>query len=351
MNKTPLFLSHQSLQARFVSFADWKMPFSYSSPREEHLNTRRAGGLFDVSHMGQIRIQGRDSLSFLQKLLPTHIGNLSEGQCCYSVFCDENGGLIDDLIIYALKPKTEYLLCVNAAKKEEDKSWLESQVSKEELVILDESPQWGMIAVQGPKSLLLCEQIFPHLSLSQLKRFHFVWEKDILISQTGYTGEQGLELYIPWDKTLGIWEQLLEKGASFSVFPVGLGARDTLRLEMAYLLSGQDFDNCRTPVEAGLSWLMTYGGAYVGKEQIKKEVKQRICGFFLKGDASIPRKGQKILSKEGDVVGFVTSGAKSPSLEKMIGLAYIDKQTDECFLNIREELFPIQKVFGPFFKK
>ena len=306
-----------------------------------------------MSHMGEFRIKGEGSLPFLQNLLPTDIQNLKTGQARYSVFCNRKGGLIDDLIIYSLSQGEEYLLCVNAATREKDWLWLQSFSSGADMTMTDESDQWGMVAVQGPKSLGLCERVFSdfEVDLRSLKRFHFVWAGNILVSRTGYTGEEGVELYIPWQRTLEIWETLVEQGREFFIEPVGLGARNTLRLEMAYLLSGQDFDENRTPLEAGLSWLMTNQGEYVGKKELKKApVSEKLSGFIVEKPSGIPRKGHPVLSGEGKPVGVVTSGAQSPSLEKMIGLAYIKEEVEDCCVSIHGSSAKITRVSGPFLK-
>ena len=351
-HKTPLFQSHKDLKARFIDFAGWRLPFSYSSPGEEHLNTRKFGGLFDVSHMGEIRIKGKGSLSFLQNLIPTDIQNLKTGQARYSVFCNREGGLIDDLIIYTFSPGEDYLLCVNAATREKDRLWLQSFSASADVSITDESSEWGMVAVQGPQAIDLCKAVFSKKDLESLKRFHFTWIEGILVSRTGYTGEEGVELYIPWEKALEVWEALVKQGRDFSIKPVGLGARNTLRLEMAYLLSGQDFDESRTPLEAGLSWLMTNKGEYVGKKGLKQTpFSEKLFGFIVEEPSGIPRTGYAVLSGSGESVGIVTSGAQSPSLEKMIGLAYIKEEVEDCFVNIHGASAKITRVSGPFLKK
>ena len=203
MKKSPFFDSHKREGARFIPFAGWQMPFSYKSPALEHLQVRKTGGLFDVSHMGQIRIKGRDSLSFLKRLLPTDPQSLSEGQALYSVLCSETGGLIDDLILYSCS-KNNYLLCVNASAKDKDLKWIRSQLQKEDVLVQDESDRWAMIAAQGPQSLDLCKAVFPSVDFHKISKFRFLeGDNSCLFSRTGYTGEDGLEIYIPWSKSAG----------------------------------------------------------------------------------------------------------------------------------------------------
>ncbi len=353
--KTPLYESHMKLKAKMISFAGWQMPFSYSNPRKEHLNVRKHGGLFDVSHMGEIRVKGKDSLVFLESLIPSPIQSLFEGGAQYSFFCNEEGQLIDDLILYCFERGENYLLCVNAATKDKDKQWLESHIKDQDVEIQDESSFWGMIAVQGPKSIELCQKVFPSIDFFSIKRFHFHFQDGCIFSRTGYTGEEGFEIYIPWNQCTKYWNFFLERGSFFSILPIGLGARDTLRLEMAYLLSGQDFDETYNPLEAGLDWVMKNPKNYVGKEKIleqsKKDIPKRLKGFIMEESLGVPRKGYSVLSKTGETIGRVTSGAKSPSLEKMIGLAYIKGQETSCFLDIRGSKVKARIVEGPFLKK
>lgn len=355
MKKTALFESHKNKGARFISFAGWQMPFSYKSPALEHLQTRKTGGLFDVSHMGQIRIKGKDSLSFLERLLPSNLKSLVEGQAVYSVLCSTEGGLIDDLILYACA-KDNYLLCVNASSKDKDLKWIKSQLKKEDLLIQDESEQWGLIAVQGPQSFDLCSLVFPSIDFKKIPKFRFVEGKEqCLFSRTGYTGEEGFEIYIPWAQSLSIWNQFLKEGEAFSIAPVGLGARDTLRLEKAYLLSGQDFDESKSPLQAGLSWLMKSQEDYIGKSAILKQKEEnnysKLKGFIMEGLSAVPRKGCHLYGEDGKPAGIVTSGAKSPSLGKMIGLAYVHGEQEEYYVDIRGSQAKIFIVPTPFLKK
>ena len=350
MKKTVLFSVHKELSARFISFAGWQMPFNYTSPAQEHIQTRKTVGLFDVSHMGQIRIKGKDSLSFLEKLFPSDLESLKYGQALYSVMCLENGGLIDDLIVYAFS-KENYLLCVNSAFKEKDLKWIISQQDGEKVTIQDESDHWALIAVQGPRSVDLCQKLFP--GSSSIPKFHFIEEGGCFLSRTGYTGEDGFEIYTPIEKAVSVWTELLKKGEEFSICPVGLGARDTLRLEMAYLLAGQDFNETHTPLQAGLGWLLKSKKNYIGKESLlqKKDIGAvRLKAFFMSDNSAVPRTNSLLYSSEGELIGKVTSGAKSPSLNKMIGLAYIKGSHKEFFVDIRglkNKAFITKK---PFFK-
>ena len=326
------------------------MPFSYTNPGEEHLNTRQFGGLFDVSHMGELRILGRDTLTFLKKLLPTDIQKLKEGQAQYSALLNHQGGIIDDIIVYCLKFSEEYFLCVNAGRVSFVFEWIKKEAENYDVSLKDETDMWGLIAVQGPRALLLCERVFKTSFSSLARKFRFQKMDNILFSRTGYTGEEGMEIYLPLNQTLETWDCLLEKGRELSVFPVGLGARDTLRLEMAYLLSGQDFDETRTLKEAGLDWLNRNPEDYVGKKTSLTGKKEKLRGFIIEKPSGIPRKGHTIFSEEGERIGFVTSGAKSPALEKMIGLAYIKGDRQGCLLEIHGQKVRACLIKGPFLK-
>ena len=356
MKRTALFESHKAQGARFISFAGWEMPFSYTNPSLEHHQTRKTGGLFDVSHMGQIRVCGKDSLPFLERLLPSDLSSLNTGRACYSIFCSHKGNLIDDLIVYARSKGSDYLLCVNAATKDKDLKWMQLQKNQARVSIHDESKEWSLIAVQGPQSFNLCERVFPSISFQALAKFHFIEaEKSILFSRTGYTGEEGFEIYVPQSQSLAVWNKFLEEGQKLSVGPIGLGARDTLRLEMGYLLSGQDFDENKSPLQAGLSWLIKSKGDYIGREALLKQRAEafpsQLKAFVMEEPSPVPRKGFSLLSKEGKPVGTVTSGAKSPSLGKMIALAYVEGQGREFYLESRGMKAKANLVSTPFLKR
>lgn len=359
MKKTPLFESHKQQSARFISFAGWTMPFSYSNPREEHLQVRQTGGLFDVSHMGQIRIKGKESLSFLEKILPSQISSMTAGQALYSALCLPTGGLIDDLIIYCISQE-EYFLCVNSAFKDKDLRWIQSQNEKASLKIQDESEAWGMIAAQGDCSFDLCGQIFPSVNFRDISKFHFKLVEGCLIARTGYTGEPGFEIYTPIEKTLSFWEKLIEQGREFSISPIGLGARDTLRLEMAYLLSGQDFNESKTPLQAGLGWILTNERDYIGKSSLLKQRERggysRLSALILEEGSAIPRAGYLLYDSSGGgssgkQIGVITSGAKSPSLDKIIALAYVEGEPKSLLMEARGSQFRAELVKKPFLKR
>ena len=354
MKKTALFESHKNQGAKFIHFAGWRMPFSYTSPTQEHLQTRKTGGLFDVSHMGQIRIKGPGSLAFLEKLLPSNLKTLSSGKAIYSVLCLPTGGMIDDLIVYSFS-KEDYLLCVNSAYKDKDLKWIQSQKTNEKLLIQDESEKWALVAVQGPHCFELCQKLFPAIDFKQIKKFSFIEEDSCLLARTGYTGEEGFEIYIPWERGLTLWEKMIKEGRELSITPIGLGARDTLRLEIAYLLSGQDFDESKSPLQAGLDWLIKNSEDYIGKSAILRQKEkgdyQKLQAFIMEEPTAVPRKGYFIYSSSGDKIGEVTSGAKSPSLGKMIGLGYITGEIEKGWIDIRGSKIKANIVSKPFLKR
>ena len=361
--KTVLFDSCRAQGARFIDFAGWRLPFSFTSPNEEHLCARSAGAFFDVSHMGEIRIQGRDSLRLLQKALPTNIGGLAEGRAQYSALLNRQGGLIDDLIAYCLKPGNDYLLCVNAGPKERVFSWIKAAARDGgfELSAADESDLWAVIAVQGPKALALCEKI-SGLSFSKLKRFCFLEKSGVLFSRTGYTGEDGLEIYLPTARAPAAWRRLAEAGKELGAVPAGLAARDTLRLEAGYLLSGQDFDESRGLKGAGLLRLRKNpekNNYYIGKGAVPaKDAEGEVLRAFVLEETAgvgVPRRGALVFSESGETIGAVTSGAKAPSLNQMIGLAYIldeegGRPRRRVLIEIHGEKRPAKLVKPPFIK-
>ena len=337
MKKTALFESHKLAGARFIPFAGYHMPFSYTNPRQEHERTRKTGSLFDVSHMGQIRIKGKKASSFLQHLLPTDTKSLKEGKAAYSALLNEEGGMLDDIIVYC-KSQEDYLLCVNAGTKDKDLEWIMS-FKKELVEILDESEFYSLIAVQGPRSHSLLEKVFPDTNFSKIPRFSFQEKEDFLFSNTGYTGEKGFEIYLPTSKAKDCWEKLKIEGEKLDIREAGLGSRDTLRLEMGYLLSGVDFDETKSLPQAGISWIIKNKEEFIGKKRQEEDKKNpellRLKGFIMEEEGGIPRKSHKIHSPTGEEVGVITSGAKSPSLGKILCLGYVRGNEKTVFIDIR----------------
>ncbi len=327
---TPLRDEHVRLGAKMVDFAGWYMPVEYTGLRAEHLSVRSDVGLFDVSHMGEIRVSGPEALATLEWLTTNHVGKLEDGQAQYSLLPNFEGGLVDDLIVYCLKKNQEYLLCVNASNADKDYAWIVANNKGAEL--RNESKAWGQIAVQGPKAMGLIAKIFGAAASAiptfGFREFDFSGVK-VLVARTGYTGEDGVEVFVPAPQTVTLWQTLLSEGKNFGVVPVGLGARDTLRTEMKYSLYGHEIDAHTNPYAAGLGWVVKpdakdFIGRSVILSQKEKGLPQKLIGFKM-CERGIARQGYKLV-KEGRVIGTVTSGTPSPSTGENIGIAFVDKE-------------------------
>ena len=360
LKETPLIEEHRRLGAKFMSFHGWKLPLEFSSATAEHLNVRNNAGLFDVSHLGEIRVQGKNTLSLLEKCLTNNVSTLKENQVQYHLLCNEQGGIIDDLILYCLKPNEDYLLCVNASRLKEDFNWL-YQSSNDNISLQDESAKWAQLALQGPKALSLMTEVLGHSSSLDIKKNHFQWVsfsgECILVSATGYTGEKGFEVLISNKKASELWRAILEKGKTRGCLPVGLAARDTLRIEMKYPLYGKDLNKNIDPYSAGLSWAVKNQNNFIGSDalsKIKKSIKKKWVGFKLLRPSGVPRQGHRIFI-DGSFRGEVTSGAKSPILNQMIGLGYVPIEyalpTQRIQVEIHQNLIPAEIVATPFIKK
>ena len=369
MKKTFLLEEHRKLGAKIVPFAGWEMPVQYSSIIEEHKNVRENIGLFDVSHMGEVFISGTDSLKFLNYLVPANVSKLVDGKALYTHLVNEKGGIIDDLIIYKLK-ENSYFLIVNASRIDEDVNWICYNSANFDVEIDNQSHNLSMIAIQGPKAYLLIEKMGVSKEI-QPKSFSIIktkmLDKEVYLSRTGYTGEDGFEIVMKNKDAKLFWNETLAQGKEFGILPVGLGARDTLRLEAALPLYGNDLDENTTPVEAGLAWTIDKEKPdnYIAKDiimgQIKGEVEKtkKFIGFEMV-DKAIARHEYEIYY-ENEKVGIVTSGGPSPSTGKNIGLGYVDIKNNSIFLNktigmdidvmIRNKLYKAQIVARPFVQK
>ncbi len=358
--RTKLYDEHLKLGAKIVEFAGWEMPVQYSGIIDEHNNVRNNAGLFDVSHMGEFFVSGKDALKLLQKLVPQNIEKLTDGKAVYCQLPNENGGLIDDLIIYRLKNE-EYLVIVNASGIEKDYEWFKQNADGFDVKIEDKSDEYSLLALQGPNA----KKIIAKLGISedeQPKFFHIKYAKlngaDILLARTGYTGEDGFEILTKNENIVELWNLILEKGAEFGVKPIGLGARDTLRLEAALPLYGNDLNEKTTPVESGLSWFIPkdkdadYNGKAKIIEQLKNGVKKHLIGFKMT-DRAIPRHEYE-LYVHGEKAGIVTSGGFAPTLNENIGLGYIEEELppgSEIQVMVRNKLYNAKIVKTPFVEK
>ncbi len=323
---------HVRLGAKMVDFAGFEMPVQYTSILEEHRLVRERVGVFDVSHMGEIEIAGRDALNFVQRLTVNDASRLKEGRVQYSAMCYDHGGMIDDLLVYGMGDS--YLLVVNAANTSKDLAWIR-QHEEAGVTVKDASDVTSLLAVQGPRSMAVLRKL-TDADISSMKYYSFsrlrLAGQDVLLSRTGYTGELGYEIYFSADPSAGeaMWESIMQAGTEFGIGPVGLGARDTLRLEMGYCLYGQDIDKTTNPLEAGLGWITKLEKEkFIGKEALvraaREGVHRRLVGFTLEGKA-FPRHGYPIVSEQGDG-GYVTSGTFSPSLQMGIGLGYVGAES------------------------
>ena len=356
MKKTVLFDRHEKLNAKIVDFAGFHMPVSYSSVNEEHLHVRNNVGVFDVSHMGEIEISGSNSFNLVQYLCSNDISKLKIGKAQYNCLTNDKGGIIDDLIVYRVESE-KYLLIVNASNILKDWEWINKQNIKFNSLIVNLSDKLSLLAVQGPKAQALCQK-FTSEDLSLLPNYSFIISsfagiENIIISKTGYTGSGGFELYIPNKNAIDIWDALFNcKG--FNLKPIGLAARDTLRIEMGYCLYGNDIDEETSPEEANLRWITKVDTSFIGHEiidkQIKKGSKRKLIGFKLI-EKSIPRSGYEVFDINSKLIGKVTSGTFSPVLKKGIGLAYLDSvniKDDLIYIKIRNNLSKAEIVKTPF---
>ena len=325
MKHTILYDKHIGFNAKMVPFAEFSMPLQYTGITDEHNGVRTSVGVFDVSHMGEFTISGNDAENFLQLLTTNDIKKLAIGQAQYSTMCLENGGIIDDLVIYRFDD--HYMMVVNAANIGSDFQWISNKI-KGDVTLRDISDETNLIAVQGPKSGGLLHGITDH-NLSKLKFYHFIETNvagyPVVLSRTGYTGELGFEIYGNDESILAIWDKLFDT-QELQVLPVGLGARDTLRMEMKYTLYGMDIDRGTTPIEAGLRWFTKFDkGAFIGRESLMDEnieYKKRLVCFEMM-ERAVPRHNYDIFVNEKQI-GMVTSGTQSPSLNKGIGLGYVE---------------------------
>lgn len=363
IKRTSLYEEHKKLGAKTVPFAGWEMPLQYTSVIEEHMTVRNNAGLFDVSHMGQVFVSGKDSLAFLQKLVPQDISKLVNGKAVYTQLINQKGGIIDDLIIYKLAD-CKYLLIINASRIKEDVNWMLKNAKDFEVLVDNQSDRLSMIALQGPQSSAILEELGVTKE-NQPNRF-FVKEltllnKDIIIAATGYTGEDGFEIIVKNEEAPSLWREILAYGEKFGLKPIGLAARDTLRLEASLLLYGQDMNESITPVEASLTWTIAKDKQedYFGKDKILSQINQngepqKLIGFKMI-DKSIARHDYKVYINNEEA-GVVTSGGVAPFISENIGLAYIKNNNPTSVgtpidIMIRGKLHPAEIVKRPFYKK
>ena len=345
LNRTSLFAAHQKLGAKLIDFGGWEMPVQYTSISDEHLAVRQAAGMFDISHMGEVTVSGPGALDFLNRTLTNDIRKLSSGQGQYTLMCNEQGGVIDDLYAYRLAPEAFFLI-INASRIQTDVAWLQGQAAKfsgGQLNLTDASHHYAAIAVQGPKVrsfINVCipgasEAVMPVAAVSDLKKNQlagFAFEKsNVLVACTGYTGEDGFEILGPEAAAQPLWDKLLAAGAAAGIKPCGLGARDTLRTEVCYPLYGHELDEHTTPIEAGVGFFVAlnkgeFNGRAVLAAQKTEGVKKKLVAFKMTDKSAPPRPHYPIWI-QGVKVGVVTSGTQSPSLHLGIGLGYVPPES------------------------
>lgn len=352
-NRTPFHDLHLLANAKMVDFAGWQMPLHYGSQLEEHHQVRRAAGLFDVSHMGIVDLSGRDAAKYLRLLLANDIDRIHIGKALYTCMLNENGGVLDDLIVYQLD-KDAFRVVINAGRRAQDLAWMKANLNDFSLK-LTERNDLVMLAIQGPTVADKCKQIFPKeaAAILALKPFHFLNCGDFFFARTGYTGEDGYEIIFPATQAKSVWEKSLQAG----IAPCGLGARDTLRLEAGLNLYGSDMDETVTPFESNLGWTVAMEPKdrnFIGRAALERQqqagVLSRLVGLILSGPGII-RNHQRVITTH-DSEGEVTSGGYSPTLEKSIALARVPQNIGEtCFVEIRNKPVPAQVVKPPFVRK
>lgn len=368
LKRTPLYDVHLALGARMVEFAGFEMPLQYSGIIEEHRAVRERAGIFDVSHMGEFMVRGRQAFDLVQRAITNDLRTLYPGRALYTVMCNEDGGTVDDLIVYMLGHDA-LMLVVNAANTASDYRHLRGLLEAWDLdcSIEDRTDLVAQIALQGPAALDILDRVSPFW-VKELKNFHFAVPEpgfflgcqDAIISRTGYTGEAGVEIYCEPARAAHVWETLMAAGQRAGLLPCGLGARDTLRLEAGYPLYGNELSETISPLEAGLDWVVKLDkGAFVGREALARQQEQgvarRLVGFIVEG-RGIPRTGYEITGPDGAPVGQVTSGSQSPVLNRGIGLGLVANEPQytepgaQLGVRIRDRILPAEVVRPPFFR-
>lgn len=358
VKKIPLNDLHEKLGGKMVPFAGFNMPVRYSSDKEEHLTVREGVGVFDVSHMGEFMLRGPQALDLIQWVTSNDASKIINGQAQYSCLPNDQGGIVDDLLVYRFSDD-KYMLVVNASNIEKDWNWIKSQ-NKWGVEMEDVSDNLVLLAVQGPKAVETLQKL-TNINLSEVKFYHFKMGMlagvEMIISATGYTGSGGFELYINKEDAEQVWNKIFEAGAEFDIKPIGLGARDTLRLEKGFCLYGNDITDETSPLEAGLGWVTKFTKSFVNSENLKAQkeagVNRKLVGFEMV-DKGIPRHGYELVDAEGNIIGEVTSGTMSPSLNQGIGMGYVVTEhstpESEIYVQVRGKNLKAKVVRPPFVK-
>jgi aminomethyltransferase len=360
MKNTVFKERHEAMGGKMVPFAGFYMPIQFAGINIEHQNVREKLGVFDVSHMGEIWVEGPKAFELVQKVSSNDIGVLSEGKVQYTCFPNDQGGIVDDFLVYHFSHE-KYLLVVNASNIEKDFNWLNEQNKEIGATITNVSDDIAQLAVQGPLALKamqkLTQEPIEDMPFYTYKVIEFAGVKDVLLSTTGYTGAGGCEIYFPNEQALKVFDAVFEAGEEFGVMPIGLAARDTLRLEMGFCLYGNDIDDTTSPLEAGLGWITKFseGNNFINREELEKQkkhgVQKKLIGFELL-DKGVARQHYPIVDKDGNTIGEVTSGTMSPTLKKAIGMGYVKSEFadngTEIFIDVRGKALKALVVKRPF---
>lgn len=352
--------THVALGAKMVPFAGYNMPIQYEGVTAEHITVREAVGVFDVSHMGEFLVEGENALALIQKITSNDASKLEIGDAQYSCFPNEDNGIVDDLICYRIKENT-YLLVVNASNIEKDWNWVSKYNEGFNANLKDLSEEYSLLAIQGPKAVEAMQSLssldLGEIPFYKFKIGDFAGVENVIISATGYTGSGGFEIYCKNEEATQIWDKVFKAGADYGIKPIGLAARDTLRLEMGYCLYGNDIDETTSPIEAGLSWITKFTKDFVNAEALAKEKEhkpeRRLIAFEL-NERGVPRQGYDIVNESRKVIGNVTSGTMSPCLQKGIGMGYVPRELSKTgskiYIQVRKKAIPATIVKLPFFK-
>ena len=360
MKNTALTHIHESLGAKMLPFAGYLMPILYEGVNAEHETVRNAVGVFDVSHMGEFLLTGENALALIQKVTSNDAATLTVGRAQYSCLPNNEGGIVDDLLVYKMK-ENQYLLVVNASNIEKDWNWISSH-NDLGVEMKNLSDDYSLLAIQGPKAVEAMQSL-TSVDLSSIAYYHFevadfAGFENVIISATGYTGSGGFEIYCKNDQVETIWNNVFEAGAAFGIKPIGLAARDTLRLEMGFCLYGNDINYSTSPIEAGLGWITKFNKEFTNSENLMRQkeagVSRKLVGFEMT-ERAVPRHDYEIVDAEGTVIGIVTSGTMSPSMNTGIGMGYVptafSSVDSEIFIRIRKNDVPAKVVKMPFYKK
>jgi aminomethyltransferase len=359
MKNTALTEKHIALGAKMVPFAGYNMPVTYEGINAEHATVRNGVGVFDVSHMGEFILKGENALDLIQRVTSNDASKLYDGKVQYSCLPNKDGGIVDDLLVYKIDDKT-YMLVVNASNIEKDWNWIQ-QFNSKDVEMHNISDQTSLLAIQGPKAADAL-QTLTDVDLASMEYYTFVkgtfaGVDNVVISATGYTGAGGFEIYFENQYADQIWDAIFKAGAPYNIQPIGLGARDTLRLEMGFCLYGNDIDDTTSPIEAGLGWITKFSKSFTNSEALLEQkeagIQKKLVGFEMI-DRGIPRHDYEIADAEGNIIGKVTSGTQAPSLQKAIGMGYIakdfTKEGTEVFILIRNTPIKAKVVKFPFYK-